>query len=104
MRSTSRTLFLLLCFLPSFLAAQPPTLSKEVLELVAVDAPVVVLEHVRVIDGTGAAARDDQTVVISGGRIQSIGPAASMGKPAGAKEMDLSAKLIESVRGTVGLR
>ena len=38
------------------------TLSPQVRGFVKVDAPVVALTHVRVIDGTGAAARDDQTV------------------------------------------
>ena len=48
------------------------SLSPQVKEFVKVDAPVVVLEHVRVIDGTGAAARDDQSVVVSHGKIEAI--------------------------------
>jgi hypothetical protein len=32
-------------------------------EFIAVDAPVVALQHVRVIDGTGAPASDDQRLV-----------------------------------------
>src|ERR1700733_9272341 len=48
--------------------------APDVVEFVSVDAPVVVLNHVRVIDGTGAAAKEDQTVVIAGGKIISIGP------------------------------
>ena len=43
----------------SLLAAQ--NLSPEVQKFVKVDAPVIALTHVRVIDGTGAAAREDQT-------------------------------------------
>jgi len=42
-------------------------------EFISVDAPVVVLQHVRVIDGTGAAPVEDQTVVIENGRISAIG-------------------------------
>jgi len=38
-------------------------------------AITLVLEHVTVIDGTGRAAQSDQTVVIVGGRITSVGPA-----------------------------
>lgn len=34
---------------------------------VKIDAPVVALEHIRVIDGTGAPAREDQIVVVGGG-------------------------------------
>ena len=41
---------------------------------VSEDAPVLVLKNVRVIDGTGAPARADQTVVIRNGLIAAIGP------------------------------
>src|SRR5262249_30342745 len=57
----------------SFMAAQ--TMSPEVRGFVKADAPVVALTHIRVIDGTGAAAREDQTVVISNGKIESVGDA-----------------------------
>ena len=43
-------------------------------QMIRVDAPVIALTHVRIIDGTGAAPLEDQTIVISGGKIQSIGP------------------------------
>ena len=56
-------------------------LSPEVREFVKVDAPAVALTHVRVIDGTGAAARIDQTIIISKGKIQSVGDAASASMP-----------------------
>ena len=80
--------------------AQAP-LSPAVKGYVSVDAPVVALAHVRVIDGTGAAAREDQTVVISGGRILSAGPAASTPPPAGAKVMDLDGYTV--IPGLVGM-
>jgi hypothetical protein len=41
---------------------------------IAVDDPVIALEHVRVIDVTGAPPVEDQTIVIDHGRIQSVGP------------------------------
>jgi imidazolonepropionase-like amidohydrolase len=41
---------------------------------VKVDAPAVVLEHVRVIDGTGAAPREDQSLAIVGGKIAAEAP------------------------------
>jgi imidazolonepropionase-like amidohydrolase len=47
--------------------------------------PVIALEHVQVIDGTGTPARSDQTVVISHGRIASYGAASSVRIPSGAK-------------------
>jgi len=53
------------------LAAAPaalPALSPEVQKYVTVSDPVVALTHVRVIDGTGAPARADQTVLLDHGR------------------------------------
>jgi imidazolonepropionase-like amidohydrolase len=52
--------------------AQSPEPSKTVQQFVRVSAPRVVLEHVRVIDGTGASAVEDQNVVIENGKIVSI--------------------------------
>jgi len=46
-------------------------------DLISVDTPIFVLDHVRVIDGTGAPAKEDQAVVIANGKIQFIGPDAS---------------------------
>jgi len=71
-----------------------PTLSDETRSFVAVDAPALALAHVRVIDGTGAAALADQTVVISGGKIQSVGPAASAKVPEGAKVLDMTGRSV----------
>jgi imidazolonepropionase-like amidohydrolase len=42
-------------------------------QFIRVEAPVIALTHVRIIDGTGAAALEDQTIVIADGKIQSIG-------------------------------
>ncbi len=61
-------------------------------QFIRVEAPVVVLTHVRIIDGTGAAARDDQTIVIADGKIQSIGASgtgAPASLPANAQTLDL---------------
>jgi Amidohydrolase family len=62
--------------------------APDVVDFVTVDAPTFVLNHVRVIDGTGAAAKEDQAVVIANGKIQSIGPAGSVQIPQGAQQMD----------------
>jgi imidazolonepropionase-like amidohydrolase len=64
------------------------------------DAPVLVLEHVRVIDGTGAAAKDDQRVVIDHGKIVSVGPVGAP-LPDRAKALDLTGKTI--FPGLVGM-
>lgn len=62
-------------------AASGQNFSPEVKEFVKVDAPVVVLQHVRVVDGTGAPAKDDQTVVISHGKIERIANSPSSDTP-----------------------
>ncbi len=90
----SRLLFLLLC--ASTAAAQ--TLSPAVRAFVTVDAPTIALTHVRVIDGTGAPARDDQTIVIAQGKIQSISNSAP---PQDAKILDLSGHTV--IPGLVGM-
>jgi len=74
--------------------AQRPTLGRAVRQFVAVDTSVVALTHVRVIDGTGAPARDDQTLVIRDGNIAALGAASSVSIPAGAEVMDLSGKSV----------
>jgi imidazolonepropionase-like amidohydrolase len=75
-------------------AAQRPTLSRSVLQYVAVDTSVVALTHVRVIDGTGAPAREDQTLVMRDGEITALGPARSVQVPVGAEVMDLTGKSV----------
>ncbi len=74
--------------------AQRPQLSKAVREYVTIDTPTVVLTHVRVIDGTGAPARDNQTIVVRDGRIAALGDAASIQPPEGAQVVDLSGKTV----------
>ena len=75
-------------------AAQRPTLGNAVRPYIAVDAPVVALTDVRVIDGTGAAARADQTVIITDGRITAVGDAARTPVPAGAQVIDGTGKSV----------
>ncbi|HEY8794635.1 MAG TPA: amidohydrolase family protein [Gemmatimonadaceae bacterium] len=75
-------------------AAQRPTLSKNVRDYVAIDTPTVVLTHVRVIDGTGAPSRENQSIVVRDGRIAALGDAASIQLPAGAQVLDLTGKSV----------
>jgi len=74
---------------------------SDVTAFVSVNTPVFVLNHVRVIDGTGAAVREDQAIVISTGKIQSIGPAASAQIPQGAQVLDRSGYTV--IPGLVGM-
>jgi imidazolonepropionase-like amidohydrolase len=77
-----------------FAAAQRPQIAAGVRDYVKIDAAVVALTHVRVIDGTGAPARTDQTVVIRDGTISEIGDAAKVAAPAGATVVDLSGRTV----------
>src|SRR5437867_1527234 len=89
------TAFALLSSVPAAaLPAQRPTLAAAVHQYVAVDTPVVALTHARVIDGTGAAARDDQTLIIKDGVIAALGDARSVAMPAGAQIVDLTGKSV----------
>ena len=68
---------------------------------VSVDTPVFVLSHVRVIDGTGAPAKEDQAIVVANGEIQSIGSASSVQIPHDAKRMERSGYTV--IPGLVGM-
>ena len=70
-------------------------------QFVRVEALTVVLTHVRVIDGTGAAPRENQTIVISGGKLQSIEASGTMTAPAGAQVLELTGYTV--LPGLVGM-
>jgi enamidase len=74
--------------------AQPPQFSTTVRGFIKVDAPVVALTNVRVIDGTGAPARENHTLVIRGGNIAEIGDASRVKAPEGATVIDLTGKSV----------
>jgi imidazolonepropionase-like amidohydrolase len=76
-------------------------LSPAIKPFVKIDAPTVALTHVRVIDGTGAAAREDQTIVLSKGKIESVGDALSASVPKDAQVLDLHGYSI--IPGLVGM-
>ncbi len=85
----------------SGLAQSRPALSPEVQRYVRVSAPVVALTHVRVVDGTGSAPKENQTVIISGDKIQSVGDASAATVPAGAQVLDLTGYTV--IPGLVGM-
>jgi hypothetical protein len=96
-----RLLFLLGSLLIAAIAVAQTQKSRDVAAFIGVDLPVFVLNHVRVIDGTGAAAKEDQAIVIANGKIQSIGPAASAQIPRGAELLDRSGYTV--IPGLVGM-
>jgi imidazolonepropionase-like amidohydrolase len=95
-------LLALASLLPPRASGQAPSrLSDTTRVYVSVDAPVVALTHAKIIDGTGAAPVQDQTIVVSNGRIRSVGPTSSVAVPAGARVIDLSGHTV--VPGFMGM-
>ncbi len=84
---------------PHVLAGQAP--AENVKRFISVADSVVALTHVRVVDGTGAEPLEDQTILISGGKIAAIQPAGSGQLPNGAKAIDLKGHTV--IPGIVGL-
>ena len=70
----------LLCTTGGYVSSQP--------------APTLVLDHVRLIDGSGAAPRDDTRILVRGDRIESVGPAADVAVPEGAERLDLTGRTV----------
>src|SRR5262245_47546637 len=70
-----------------------------VANFVTIAGPVVALTHARVIDGSGAAARADQTIVVRDGTIAELGDSSRVPAPPGAAVVDLTGK-----SGIPGLR
>ena len=78
-------------------AAEP----SDAASYLSMHASTVALRHVEIIDGTGAAPRADQTVIIAGGRIAALGPAASTRIPRDALIRDYAGYAV--LPGLVGM-
>ncbi len=96
-----RVLVFLLAALAAPLHAQREPLEPGVAQFVTVNAPVVALTHVQLVDGTGARSRADQTVILERDRIQTVGPSASISVPRNALVLDLTGHTL--LPGLVGL-
>src|SRR5215472_13654255 len=90
-------LFLLVC--GSLASAQ--NFSPEVRKYIKTDAPLIALKHVRIIDGTGAAAREDQTILLNKGKIESLGDSSTANVPKDAQVLDLQGYTV--IPGLVGM-
>ena len=75
--------------------------AQQFADLVAVDADPVALTGVKLIDGTGAAARTGQTVVIADGRVAAVGDDGAVEVPDGAEVLDLTGHTV--MPGLIGL-
>src|SRR3989475_9498405 len=97
MKTITAVVLLLAIFVASL--AQAPQSDRQ--QFIRVEAPVVALAHVRVIEGTGAPPLEDQTIVISEGKIQSISPSASAKVQSSAQVLDLKGYTV--LPGLVGM-
>src|SRR5689334_11157072 len=91
------TLSAALLAIASVAAAQPsrrPAIGNAVRPYVVIDTSAVALTRVRVIDGTGAAPKVDQIILVENGRIAAIGDASQVRVPAGAQTLDLTGKSV----------
>ena len=83
------------------MAADIPKLSPTVQAFIRVQAPVVVLAHVRVIDGTGKPPLGDQNVTIENGKITRIETARDRAQAPGTTVLDLHGYTV--IPGIVGM-
>jgi imidazolonepropionase-like amidohydrolase len=79
--------------------AAMPALSPAVQAYVVHDQPLLAISHVRVIDGHGTRAKEDQTVLLRDGRIAALGRHVTV--PAGATVVDGSGQTL--LPGLVGM-
>jgi imidazolonepropionase-like amidohydrolase len=97
MKTTTALLLLFGVFIACL--AQAPTSERQ--QFIRAEAPLIALAHVRVIDGTGAEPRDDQTIVIADGKIQSVGSSTTANVPPAAQILDLKGYTV--LPGLVGM-
>lgn len=84
---------------PSILA-RPTAPGPATLPYVKTRAPVIVLRHVRIIDGMGTAAQEDRTIVLDDGKIAAVGDD-SLAVPDDAEIRDLKGHTV--LPGLVGM-
>jgi imidazolonepropionase-like amidohydrolase len=101
MRTILTTLALAVLGATSVQAQRPESLSTQVRQFVSVEAPMVALTGVQVVDGTGAPPRNDQTVLLDNGRIAAVGGVDEVQIPQGAQVMDLTGHTV--LPGLVGM-
>ncbi|MBL8982220.1 MAG: amidohydrolase family protein [Gemmatimonadetes bacterium] len=99
--NVQRLLALITLATPMALHAQRPALSDTTRAYVSVDAPVIAITNVTVIDGTGAGPKADQTVIITNGRITAVGGAGNTTVPSGARVIDGAGHTL--IPGLVGM-
>src|SRR5881227_2298565 len=95
---TTTALLLLLTICVATLAQAP---QSDLKQFIRVDSKVVALTHVRIVDGTGAAPLEDQTILIVDGKITEIHASKDVQVKEGIKTLDLNGYTV--LPGLVGM-
>ena len=90
-----------LVLVSSAFAQSRPQVDSRFQQFIAYDDPVIVLANAKVINGTGGDALENQTIVIEGDKIKSIGPASDISTPEGATVLDMTGHTV--IPGMIGL-
>jgi imidazolonepropionase-like amidohydrolase len=96
-----RLLFLFASLLVAAITVAQTQKPSGVADFISIDRPLFVIDHVRVIDGTGTPPTEEQAVAIANGKIQFIGPEASAQIPERAQRIDRSGYTV--IPGIVGM-
>lgn len=88
-------------FSVSLFSQRPQTLDPAVRKYVTLDAPRVVLEHVRVIDGTGKLPLENRNIVIENGKIAAVQPGTDVPSQSGQIALNLTGDTV--LPGLVGM-
>lgn len=68
--------------------------TEQVQRFISIDTPVVAITPIKVIDGTGQAAVNDQTLILKDGQIDELGPSDAVTIPEGALIIDGKGKTL----------
>src|SRR5882757_7916472 len=87
-------LFIAIFFMVASFKCVAQNYTAQVLAYIKVNDPVVAITNVKLIDGTGKAAKLNQTIIINKGKIEQVGDAGKVKLPDGVKTIDGTGKTI----------
>src|SRR5690349_12284937 len=89
-----KTIFGLFFFLSVFSRSHAQTFSSAVSQFISVKADTLALVHAKIVDGTGAASKNDQTIIVIKGRIAQIGDSKKIQLGNSIRTIDCTGKTI----------
>jgi len=89
-----KTRFILLLIVCSFTSMKAQQFSKRVSDFISVNAAVVAITNVTIIDGTGTTPKTNQTIILNNDRIDDVGDTTSITIPEGATVIDGTGKTV----------